>query len=79
MKTSTILAFIYLGTCVSGAFAAEFSVKGDISQTLDGSNNYFLSKSPSGNTGHSLSNIDLDFLAATPTTQYDLKLLFQLL
>ena len=76
MKSSTILAFIYLGTCVSGAFAAEFSVKGNISQTLDGSNNYFLSKSPSGNTGHSLSTIDLDFLAATPTTQYDLNSYF---
>lgn len=73
MKISTILAFIYLGTCVSGAYAAEFSAKGDISQTLEGSNNYFMIKSPSGNTGYSLSNIDLDFLAATPTTQYDLK------
>jgi len=74
VKSSTLAAFLCLGACVCGdAFAAEVSIKGDVSQTLDASNNYFMTKSPSGITGHALSNIDLDFLAATPTTQYDLK------
>lgn len=70
MKRSVFLAPLCLGVLASSALAAELSVKGSLNETVDASNNYFLSQSPSGATAKSNSSITLDTLAATPTTQY---------
>lgn len=72
MKNSVLLASLWLGVLASGAFAAEVSVKGNINETVDASNNYFLSNSPSGYTVRPSSSIYLGALAATPTTRYAL-------
>lgn len=72
MKRSVVVVALCLIISRSGTFAAEFSAKGSIADTIEASNNYFLSKSPSGYTARSLSRIDLGFLAATPTTRYSL-------
>lgn len=70
MKTSVVMASLCLGAFASGAFAADVSIKGNVSETVDASNNYFLSNSPSGSTVRSLTAGTLDILARTPTTQY---------
>src|ERR1019366_3195567 len=59
-----------LGVVASGAFAADVSIKGNVSETVDASNNYFLTNTPSGSTVRSLTAGTLDILARTPTTQY---------
>jgi hypothetical protein len=59
-----------LGALASGAFAAAVSIKGNVNETADASNNYFMSKSPTGATAKSLTGLNLDFLAQTPTTRY---------
>jgi hypothetical protein len=70
VKTSVVMASLCLGAFASGAFAADVSIKGNVSETVDASNNYFLSNSPLGATGKSLTAGTLDVLARTPTTQY---------
>ena len=70
MARTILLVFLGLGVLVSGAFAADFSIKGNVSQTFDGGNNYFLSTTPLGSTLRSLTGGTLDFLAQTPTTRY---------
>jgi hypothetical protein len=65
-----ILAIIALGACGAGAQAADVSIKGNASETIQGSNNYFLSTSPSGPTISSTTTGALDILAQTPTTNY---------
>ncbi len=70
MKTSVFLSVLCAGLLTSNAFAYDLSIKGQLSETVDGSNNYFLLNSPSGVTIKSLSAINLDILAQTPTTQY---------
>jgi hypothetical protein len=64
------MASLCLGVLASGAFAADVSIKGSVSETVDASNNYFLSNSPSGYTIQPLSAGTLDFLAQTLTTRY---------
>src|SRR5664279_3680776 len=59
-----------LGVYASSGFAADVSIKGNVSETVEASNNYFLSNTPSGYTIRSLSAIHLDFMARTPTTRY---------
>src|ERR1019366_277823 len=59
-----------LGVVASGAFAADVSIKGNVSETVDASNNYFLTDTPSGSTVRSLTAGTLDILARTSTTQY---------
>src|SRR5215471_6708215 len=54
----------------TGAFAAEFAIKGNVVETLEASNNYFLTTNPAGYTGKTLTSGTLDFLALTPTTRY---------
>jgi hypothetical protein len=66
------LALLVLGASASRTFAAEFSAKSTLSESVAASNNYFLTTNPTGYTAKPLSRIDLDFLAATPTTQYSL-------
>ena len=65
-----ILAIIGLGACATGAQAADVSIKANASETVQGSNNYFLSNSPSGPTTSSTTSGALDILAQTPTTNY---------
>jgi hypothetical protein len=59
-----------LGALASSAFAADVSIKGNVDQTLEASDNYFLSNTPLGGTAKILTAGTLDFLARTPTTQY---------
>ena len=61
---------ILLLLAASGAEAADVSVKGTLSDTLDGGDNYFLVNSPSGPTGRTLSAINLATLARTPDTRF---------
>ena len=73
MTRSVLVAIFCLGSIASGALAAELTITGNVSQTVDGSDNYFQSSTPSGPTIRSLSALNLDFLARMPTTTYDLK------
>ena len=70
MKTSVLMTSLCLGVLASGAFAADVSIKGNLSETVDASNNYFLTNNPSGYTARSSTAGRLDILARTPTTQY---------
>jgi Putative beta-barrel porin 2 len=70
VKRSVFAASLCLGVFVSGAFAADVSIKGSLSETVEGSDNYFLINTPSGTTFKSLSAVNLDVLARTPTTRY---------
>jgi len=70
VKRSVLLAPLCLGALASSAFAAAVSIKANLSETADASDNYFLSGSPIGYTVKSLSAINLHTLAATPTTRY---------
>jgi hypothetical protein len=72
VKRSVVAAFLSLGAFASGALAAEFSVKGSVSQSGNINTNTTLASSSSGLTEQTTSAINLDFLAATPTTRYDL-------
>jgi hypothetical protein len=70
VKRSVFPACLCLGVFATGAFAADFSAKGSLSETVEGSDNYFLVNSPSGTTFKSLSAVNLSVLARTPMTQY---------
>src|SRR5262245_42811418 len=65
-----------MGVLTSSAIAADVSIKGNVSETLTASNNYFLGTSPSGGTGQTLSAGTLDVLVRTPTTNYFLDTYF---
>src|SRR5262249_58159841 len=54
----------------AAAFAADVSIKGNATETLEASDNYFLVNTPSGATVKSLTEGTLDVLARTPTTNY---------
>jgi len=70
LRSFVITTSLGLGVFASSAFAAELSIKGNLTETLEGSDNYFLSNSPLGPTGKSFTAGTLDFLARTPTTSY---------
>jgi hypothetical protein len=70
VKTSVILTSIVMGAFASEAVAYDFSIKGSVNETVDGSKNYFLSSTPSGATAKSTTAATLDFLAQTATTRY---------
>lgn len=70
MKRSVLVASLCLSALASGAFAADVSIKGRLNETVEGSDNYFLENTPSGTTFKSLSAVNLDVLARTPTTRY---------
>jgi hypothetical protein len=70
VKKSVLMTSLCLGVITSGAFAADVAIRGNVSETVDASNNYFLAKSPSGYTARSLSAGTVDFLAKTSDTQY---------
>ena len=42
MKTSVVMTSLCLGVLASGAFAADVSIKGNVSETVEASDNYFL-------------------------------------
>jgi len=65
-----LVASLCLGFLASGAFAADVSIKGSLNETVEASDNYFLLPTPVGTTLKSLSALNLDFLARTPTTRY---------
>ena len=60
------MATVFLGVFASGAFAADVAVHGNLGETLEASDNYFLQNSPLGTTFKSLSTVNLDVLARTP-------------
>jgi hypothetical protein len=70
MNKVAILAIIGASVCASGVRAAEVSIKGNASETLQASDNYFLSNKPSGALVTSTTAGTLDILAQTPTTNY---------
>ena len=70
MKSSVLVVSLWLGVFASGAFAADVSINGNVNETVEASDNYFLVNAPSGYTLKSLSAVKLDVLAATPTTRY---------
>lgn len=70
MNKVAILAIIGVSVCASGARAADVSAKGNVTETLEASNNYFLLNAPSGATLKSLTAGTLDVLALTPSTSY---------
>jgi hypothetical protein len=70
VKRSVLLAPLCLGALASSAFAAAVSVKANLSETVDASDNYFMSHAPTGYTAKSFSALNLSTLAATPTTRY---------
>ena len=59
-----------MGGFATGALAADVSIKGSLSETVEGSNNYFLLNAPLGSTFRSSSTANLDFLAQMPDTRY---------
>ena len=70
MKKSVYVASLCLGVYASGASAADVSIKGNLNETLTGSDNYFLSNTPSGSTFKSHGTFNLDVLARTPGWRY---------
>lgn len=70
VKKSVLLSALCVGVLTSNASAYDVSVKANLNQTVEGSDNYFLNNSPTGVTIKPLSAINLDILAQTPTTQY---------
>lgn len=69
MTKSVLVALLCLGVFTSSGYAADVAIKGSLSETLDGSNNYFLLNAPSGTTFKSLSAVNLDVIARTPDTR----------
>jgi len=61
---------VCLGALAPGAFAADVNIKGRVGETLEGSDNYFLSTAPLGSTVKSLTTLNLDVLARTPGWRY---------
>jgi hypothetical protein len=70
VKSSVLVASLWLGVLTPIAFAADVSINGNVSQQVEASDNYFLLNSPSGYTVRPLSAVKLDVLAATPDTRY---------
>jgi hypothetical protein len=70
VKKSVFVISLCLGILASRAFAAEVSIKGNINQHYDASDNYFLVQSPKGYTVKSTTSGTFDFLAQTSTTSY---------
>lgn len=70
MNKMAILAVVGASICASGVKAADVSIKGSASETLQASDNYFLLNKPSGPLTASTTAGTLDFLAQTPTTNY---------
>src|SRR3974377_1539923 len=60
-----------LGVLASGgAFAADVAIKGNVSETLQASDNYFLNTKPLGATVNSTTAGTLNFFAGMEDTKY---------
>jgi hypothetical protein len=70
VKSLVVATSLCLTIIASSAFAADVSIKGNVSETGKASNNEFLKNTPSGSTLKSTTAGTLDFLARTPTTSY---------
>jgi len=70
VKKSVFVISLCLGIFASRAFAAEVSIKGNINQRYDTSDNYFLVQSPTGVTVKSTTSGTFNFLAQTLDTSY---------
>jgi len=70
VKKSVFVISLCLGIFASRAFAAEVSIKGNINQRYDTSDNYFLVQSPTGVTVKSTTSGTFNFLAQTSDTSY---------
>ena len=67
----TLLIMTSLGVLASGgALAAEVAIKGNVIETLEASDNYFLVTKPSGATVKSNTAGTLNFFTGTPDTGY---------
>lgn len=72
MKSPVILAPIVLGVLASGALAAKVTIKGDLTESVAASDNYFLSQDPTGPTVKWLNTLNLNARADMATTRYEL-------
>src|SRR5260221_1375088 len=70
VKALVFTTSLCLAALASAALGADVAIKGNVNETLEASNNYFLATNPSGATVKSLTSGTLDFLALTPTTRY---------
>jgi hypothetical protein len=71
VKTPTIV--IGLGIFIlahGGAVAADVAIKGNVTETVEASDNYFLNTKPAGWTGKTNSWGTLNFFTGTPDTSY---------
>jgi hypothetical protein len=59
-----------IGLAASGAQAGDVSVKTRLSETVEVSDNYFLSARPIGETYRPMSTVSVDILKRTPSTNY---------
>jgi hypothetical protein len=70
----TLVIMTSLGVLASGgAIAADVAIKGNVSETLEASDNYFLVTKPSGATVKSTTAATLNFFTGTPDTTYFLN------
>src|SRR5262245_58578829 len=69
VKTLVVMTSLVL-LASSGAIAADVAIKGNATELLEASDNYFMVNSPSGVTAKSWTSGTLDVLARTPTTNY---------
>jgi hypothetical protein len=65
-----IFVLLWLSASASSVLAADVSIKGNLSEAVEGSDNEFLVNSPSGSTLKTTTTGTLDVLAQTPTTSY---------
>jgi len=71
VKTLVIMILmVAIGALTTGAYATDVAIKGSVTQTVEGSDNYFLSTNPSGPTGKTNTAGLLNFYTGTPDTQY---------
>jgi hypothetical protein len=68
VKKLLITTVLTTGLLTSSARAIDLSIKGNLTETLTASDNYFLSNKPSGATAETVTAGTLNFLARTPTT-----------
>lgn len=68
LKKLVIMTILTAGALTSSALAVELSINGNVAESLSASDNYFLTKNPSGVTAESRTAGALNFLASTPTT-----------
>ena len=70
MKTLVILTSLGALLTSCGAIAAEVAISGNVNQTLQASDNFFLVSKPSGATVQSNTAGTLNFFTGTPDTTY---------